>query len=138
MCANRIAVEKRRVLRLGGFAGERREIAVKGLAPSEKITKALLGGGGRADLALSCCGTEAKEQPKGHAMEKARASTVRRGAGGRYKACKTTQRQARVPKAPPFCSATKTHAVYRARGDALRAAKEKASLIWQPVLISVF
>jgi hypothetical protein len=49
-----------------------------------------------------------------------------------------TQRQARVPKPPLFCSATKAHTRSRASGGALHASKEKSFLIWRAGRISVF
>lgn len=137
MRANRIAAEKRCMLRLRIFASERRGLTVSGLALRKKITQTLLLGFCRTDLAVSRCGTKADGESQRNAAQNTRELAVQRMARGRYRARKTTQRQAQVPKAPLFCSATKVHTRQRARGGAIRTAKEKTPLTSRTGLISV-
>lgn len=137
MRANRIAAEKHCVLRLRVFASERRGLTVSGLALGKKITQTLMLFCCRADLAVSCCGTKADDERQRKAAQNARESLVRKMAKGRYRARKTTQRQAQVPKAPLFCSATKVHTRQRARGGAIRMPKEKTPLTLRTGWISV-
>lgn len=129
MPADCAAAEKSCVLHLCVLAGQCGDGAVGGSALGEKLADSLLPGCRRADLAVSCRETESCGQTECDAAENARRSPVRRAAIGQFGARKTTQRQAQVPRSPLFCSATRVHTRHRARGGALRVAKEKASLI---------
>lgn len=110
MRADCIAAEKLSVLRLRILAGQCGSAAVGSSALGEEIAEALLAGRCGADLTVSYRDTESEEQAECNAAENARRSLVERPAKGRYRARKTTQRQAQVPRSPLFCSATKAHA----------------------------
>ena len=138
MRADGFAAEKSCVLCLRVLAGQCGSGAIGGSALSEKIAETLLPGCRGVSLTVSCGDTQNGNQTNCRAADDARKLLVRRPAQGRYRARKTTQRQAQVPASPLFYSATKVHTQHRARGGALRAAKEKAFLIWQPDWISVF